>query len=220
MLMNYPVCDTTTAYHFPIQLISYHKTINTLLGPSCFTAIPRNRFTIIVTLEVNGSKRYAGHLTFFTVLFVIRDSTTQWNLGSWMTVHSNTDLFELSLPLMMVLLLLLFGTTQKVTVSALVSFVSCTCFPQAKPVMTCYKLVTCEFKWFGLQNRVEEFIQSSERRLFTTFHRKVFCSIDRWYGLTMADIRALEEKTKHELDKVIIIIIIFCRFVFPSTQFG
>ncbi|KAK6636459.1 hypothetical protein RUM43_010120 [Polyplax serrata] len=72
---------------------------------------------------------------------------------------------------------------------------------QAKPVMTCYKLVTCEFKWFGLQNRVEEFIQSSERRLFTTFHRKVFCSIDRWYGLTMADIRALEEKTKHELDK-------------------
>ncbi|KAK6640593.1 hypothetical protein RUM44_012289 [Polyplax serrata] len=71
----------------------------------------------------------------------------------------------------------------------------------AKPVMTCYKLVTCEFKWFGLQNRVEEFIQSSERRLFTTFHRKVFCSIDRWYGLTMADIRALEEKTKHELDK-------------------
>lgn len=39
------------------------------------------------------------------------------------------------------------------------------------PVMTCYKLVTCEFKWFGLQNRIEQFIQKSERRLFTTFHR-------------------------------------------------
>ncbi|EEB18337.1 phosphatidylinositol transfer protein, putative [Pediculus humanus corporis] len=36
---------------------------------------------------------------------------------------------------------------------------------------------------------------------FTTFHRQVFCSIDRWYGLTIADIRALEEKTKQELDK-------------------
>jgi len=69
------------------------------------------------------------------------------------------------------------------------------------PVMTCYKLVTCEFKWFGLQTRVENFIQKTERRLFTTFHRQVFCWLDRWYGLTMDDIRALEEKTKEDLDK-------------------
>ncbi|XP_037923377.1 phosphatidylinositol transfer protein alpha isoform isoform X2 [Hermetia illucens] len=69
------------------------------------------------------------------------------------------------------------------------------------PVMTCYKLVTCEFKWFGLQNRIENFIQKSERRLFTNFHRQVFCWIDRWYGLTMDDIRAIEDKTKEELDR-------------------
>ncbi|XP_031635601.1 phosphatidylinositol transfer protein alpha isoform isoform X1 [Contarinia nasturtii] len=69
------------------------------------------------------------------------------------------------------------------------------------PVMTCYKLVTCEFKWFGLQSRVENFIQKTERRLFTVFHRQLFCWIDRWYGLTMEDIRALEEKTKEELDQ-------------------
>lgn len=69
------------------------------------------------------------------------------------------------------------------------------------PVMTCYKLVTCEFKWFGLQGRVESFIQKSERRLFTTFHRQVFCWTDKWYGLTMEDIRALEDKTKEELDR-------------------
>ncbi|KAH8374717.1 hypothetical protein KR200_004413 [Drosophila serrata] len=72
---------------------------------------------------------------------------------------------------------------------------------KVKPVMTCYKLVTCEFKWFGLQNRVETFIQKSERRLFTNFHRQVFCSTDRWYGLTMADIRAIEDQTKEDLDK-------------------
>ncbi|CAO1406850.1 unnamed protein product [Diamesa serratosioi] len=72
---------------------------------------------------------------------------------------------------------------------------------KVKPVMTCYKLVTCEFKWFGLQSRLENFIQKSERRLFTTFHRQVFCWIDRWHGLTMDDIRAIEEKTKEELDK-------------------
>ncbi|CAH1719814.1 unnamed protein product [Chironomus riparius] len=72
---------------------------------------------------------------------------------------------------------------------------------KVNPVMTCYKLVTCEFKWFGLQTRIENFIQKSERRLFTTFHRQVFCWIDKWHGLTMEDIRALEDKTKDELDK-------------------
>lgn len=72
---------------------------------------------------------------------------------------------------------------------------------QQNPVMTCYKLVTCEFKWFGLQNRIEAFIQKSERRLFTIFHRQVFCWMDRWHGLTMDDIRAIEDKTKEELDK-------------------
>nr|CAD7258710.1 unnamed protein product [Timema shepardi]CAD7569398.1 unnamed protein product [Timema californicum] len=72
---------------------------------------------------------------------------------------------------------------------------------QVDPVMTCYKLVTVEFKWFGLQTRVEEFIQKSERRLFTTFHRQVFCWMDRWHGYTMEDIRAIEEKTKEELDR-------------------
>ncbi|XP_013774282.1 phosphatidylinositol transfer protein alpha isoform-like isoform X2 [Limulus polyphemus] len=73
----------------------------------------------------------------------------------------------------------------------------------ANPVMCAYKLVTVEFKWFGLQNRVESFIQKSERRIFLNFHRQVFCWLDQWYGLTMEDIRALEDKTKKELDQQI-----------------
>ena len=32
------------------------------------------------------------------------------------------------------------------------------------PVMTCYKLVTVEFKWWGLQGKVESFIMQTERR--------------------------------------------------------
>ncbi|XP_018333712.1 phosphatidylinositol transfer protein alpha isoform [Agrilus planipennis] len=71
-----------------------------------------------------------------------------------------------------------------------------------QPVMTCYKLVYAEFKWFGLQNKVEQFIHKSERRLFTNFHRQVFCWIDRWHGLTMDDIRAIEDKTKEELEQL------------------
>lgn len=29
----------------------------------------------------------------------------------------------------------------------------------------------------------------------------MFCWIDGWYGLTMDDIRAIEDRTKEELDK-------------------
>nr|CFW94246.1 Eka-PI transferase 3 protein [Euperipatoides kanangrensis] len=70
-----------------------------------------------------------------------------------------------------------------------------------QPLMCAYKLVTVEFKWFGLQGRVENFIHKAERRIFTNFHRQVFCWIDRWHGLTMNDIRAIEEETKKELDE-------------------
>ena len=67
--------------------------------------------------------------------------------------------------------------------------------------MTAYKLVTIQFKWWGLQDRVENFIHSTEKRIFTNFHRQVFCWMDKWHGMTMEDIRALEEKTKLELDE-------------------
>jgi len=70
-----------------------------------------------------------------------------------------------------------------------------------KPVMTCYKLVTAEFKWFGLQTRVESFIMKAEHRLFTSFHRQVFCWLDRWHGMTMQDIRRLEDETREELNR-------------------
>lgn len=68
------------------------------------------------------------------------------------------------------------------------------------PVMCCYKLVSCDFKWWGLQSKVEKLIQKSERRIFFNFHREVFCWMDQWYGMNMNDIRELEEKTKRELD--------------------
>ncbi|CAL8128857.1 unnamed protein product [Orchesella dallaii] len=69
------------------------------------------------------------------------------------------------------------------------------------PVMTCYKLVTVDFKWIGIQSRVENFIQRAERRLFTNFHRQVYCWIDKWHGMTIDDIRELEDTVSEELDK-------------------
>jgi hypothetical protein len=72
-----------------------------------------------------------------------------------------------------------------------------------QPVMCCYKLVTCEFKWFGLQSKVEQFIQRTNKNLLMRFHRQVFCWIDRWFGMTMEDIRRIEDETKKELEKKI-----------------
>ncbi|KAG5451836.1 Phosphatidylinositol transfer protein alpha isoform [Clonorchis sinensis] len=69
------------------------------------------------------------------------------------------------------------------------------------PIMCAYKLVTCEFKWWGIQTRVETMLQNQERRIFYNFHRQLFCWMDKWHGLTMNDIRALEDQAKHELDK-------------------
>ncbi|KAI8872741.1 phosphatidylinositol transfer protein [Ramicandelaber brevisporus] len=68
------------------------------------------------------------------------------------------------------------------------------------PVMCCYKLVTAEFIWWGLQGKVEKFIQSTLRRLLLKFNRQLFCSTDEWLGLTIQDIRKIEETTANELD--------------------
>lgn len=69
------------------------------------------------------------------------------------------------------------------------------------PVMTCYKLVYIEFKWFGIQSKTESFIAGAIRNMFTNFHRQLFCWTDRWYGMTIQDIRNIEEQTKKELDE-------------------
>ncbi|XP_068919917.1 phosphatidylinositol transfer protein alpha isoform-like isoform X2 [Petaurus breviceps papuanus] len=70
------------------------------------------------------------------------------------------------------------------------------------PHMCAYKLVTVKFRWWGLQGRVENFIHKQEKRLFTNFHRQLFCWLDQWVDLSMEDIRNLEEETQRELDQV------------------
>ncbi len=69
------------------------------------------------------------------------------------------------------------------------------------PIMTCYKLYRIKFKWFMLQTKVESLICRSVLRLLTNFHRQLFCWLDKWFGMTIEDIRQLEEKTKAELEE-------------------
>lgn len=49
---------------------------------------------------------------------------------------------------------------------------------------------------------VESKIQKAERRMFTLFHRDVFCLIDEWHGKTIEEIRQIEQQTQAELRSV------------------
>ncbi|XP_077479407.1 phosphatidylinositol transfer protein beta isoform-like isoform X4 [Stigmatopora argus] len=70
------------------------------------------------------------------------------------------------------------------------------------PYMCAYKLVSVKFRWWGFQTRVENFIHRQEKRIFTNFHRQLFCWVDKWVCLTMEDIRRMEEETQRELEEL------------------
>lgn len=55
---------------------------------------------------------------------------------------------------------------------------------------------------FALIKSLSLSLAQFERKLFTNFHRQVFCWMDKWHGLTMQDIRELEEQTRQLLDEV------------------
>lgn len=69
------------------------------------------------------------------------------------------------------------------------------------PVMTCYKLVEVEFIWTLIGGKVERFIGDFERRLFTNFHRQLYCTRSEWGHMTLDDIRRIEDETKKKLDE-------------------
>merc|ERR1711879_255115 len=70
----------------------------------------------------------------------------------------------------------------------------------SNPVMCAYKLVTIDFRYFGLQNRVENLILSYQDNIFAKFHQQVFCWLDEWYGMSIDDIRAYEVKLAEEMN--------------------
>lgn len=68
-----------------------------------------------------------------------------------------------------------------------------------EPVMTCYKLLTVEFSVFGFQTAVESYIHKTMRAVFCLFHRQLFCETDDWHGMTIEELRKMEEKTAANL---------------------
>ena len=68
-----------------------------------------------------------------------------------------------------------------------------------EPIVCAYKLVMVEFKWWGLQTRVENFIGNFQRKLFTRFHRQMYVWMDDWIHKSLEDMRQLEEEIKVKL---------------------
>jgi hypothetical protein len=69
-----------------------------------------------------------------------------------------------------------------------------------QPLICVYKLVTVEFKVFGLQTRVEAYMKNMYRKLFTDMHRQIFCWTDKWYGLRLEDVREIERELQKKLE--------------------
>ncbi|XP_048663697.1 membrane-associated phosphatidylinositol transfer protein 1 isoform X1 [Marmota marmota marmota] len=68
------------------------------------------------------------------------------------------------------------------------------------PLMCAYKLCKVEFRYWGMQAKIEQFIHDvGLRRVMLRAHRQAWCWQDEWTELSMADIRALEEETARML---------------------
>ncbi|XP_037835509.1 membrane-associated phosphatidylinositol transfer protein 2 isoform X1 [Kryptolebias marmoratus] len=74
--------------------------------------------------------------------------------------------------------------------------------PGQSIVMCAYKLCKVEFRYWGMQSKIERFIHDvGLRKVMVRAHRQAWCWQDEWYGLTIADIRQLELETQLALAK-------------------
>ncbi|XP_061589842.1 membrane-associated phosphatidylinositol transfer protein 2-like isoform X2 [Cololabis saira] len=74
--------------------------------------------------------------------------------------------------------------------------------PSQNAVMCAYKLCKVEFRYWGMQSKIERFIHDvGLRKVMVRAHRQAWCWQDEWYGLTIEDIRQLELETQLALAK-------------------
>ncbi|XP_061306908.1 membrane-associated phosphatidylinositol transfer protein 1 isoform X2 [Pezoporus flaviventris] len=72
--------------------------------------------------------------------------------------------------------------------------------PSTGPLMCAYKLCKVEFRYWGMQSKIEQFIHDvGLRKVMLRAHRQAWCWQDEWTDLTMEDIRQLEDETAQML---------------------
>ncbi|EDW36224.1 GL17678 [Drosophila persimilis] len=70
-----------------------------------------------------------------------------------------------------------------------------------KPIMCSYKVVHASFEVWGLQTKVEDFIQRGIRDILLLGHRQAFAWLDEWHGMTLEDVRDYERKKQAETNE-------------------
>uniref|UniRef100_A0AAQ6A593 DDHD domain-containing protein n=1 Tax=Amphiprion ocellaris TaxID=80972 RepID=A0AAQ6A593_AMPOC len=75
--------------------------------------------------------------------------------------------------------------------------------PGKTPIMCAYKLCKVEFRYWGMQSKIEHVsvfgyycLSLGLRKVMVRAHRQAWCWQDEWYGLTIEDIRQLELETQ------------------------
>ncbi|XP_016835078.1 membrane-associated phosphatidylinositol transfer protein 2 isoform X10 [Cricetulus griseus] len=70
------------------------------------------------------------------------------------------------------------------------------------PIMCAYKLCKVEFRYWGMQSKIERFIHDTGlRRVMVRAHRQAWCWQDEWYGLNIENIRELEREVQLMLSR-------------------
>ena len=71
------------------------------------------------------------------------------------------------------------------------------------PLMCCYTLVEIRFEVFGLQSKIEKILSGAVQNIIKDHYRKLFCTIDLWYDLSLDTIwDILEDKEKYKVKGV------------------
>ncbi|XP_043661138.1 protein retinal degeneration B isoform X1 [Drosophila teissieri] len=74
--------------------------------------------------------------------------------------------------------------------------------PRNMSLMTAYKICRVEFRYWGMQTKLEKFIHDvALRKMMLRAHRQAWAWQDEWFGLTIEDIRELERQTQLALAK-------------------
>ncbi|KAL1140219.1 hypothetical protein AAG570_000151 [Ranatra chinensis] len=72
--------------------------------------------------------------------------------------------------------------------------------PNGKSIMCAYKLCRVEFRYWGMQTKLEKFIHDvALRKTMLRAHRQAWAWQDEWFGLSMDDIRQIEKQTQEAL---------------------
>lgn len=64
----------------------------------------------------------------------------------------------------------------------------------SQPMMCSYKLVSASFEVWGLQTRVEDYVQKVVREVLLVGHRQAVAWLDQWIQMNESDVRQYEQE--------------------------